>query len=83
MATADRGAAEAAQLIAGALEAEGVPYAIGGALALAIAGVPRGTVDVDVNVFVGEERLPRVIEVSADADPRSPTSRSGAAPPGR
>ena len=60
MAVADRSAAEAAQRIADALETAGLPYAIGGALALAIAGVPRGTADVDVNVFVGEERLPAV-----------------------
>lgn len=58
---AERSAADAAQLLAGALEAAHIPYAIGGALALAIAGVPRGTADVDINVFVGEERLPEVI----------------------
>ena len=46
MAIAERGAAESAQRIADALEAAGIPYAIGGALALAIAGVPRGTIDV-------------------------------------
>jgi hypothetical protein len=55
-----RGAAEAAQRIADALEAGGIPYAIGGALALAIAGVPRGTADVDVNVFVDETRVTEV-----------------------
>jgi hypothetical protein len=52
VAIADRGAAESAQRIADALESAGVSYAIGGALALAVAGVPRGTADVDVNVFV-------------------------------
>jgi hypothetical protein len=52
MAAAERSAAEAAQLIASALEASTIPYAIGGALALAVAGVPRGTADVDINVFV-------------------------------
>lgn len=56
-----RTAAEAAREIADALSAEGLPYAIGGALALGVAGVPRGTLDVDVNVFSGEESLPRVI----------------------
>jgi hypothetical protein len=60
---ADRTAAEAAQRIADALEAASLPYAIGGALALAIAGVPRGTADVDVNVFVPEQDVPRVIDV--------------------
>lgn len=37
MSTPERGAAEAAQRIADALEAAGLPYAIGGALALAVA----------------------------------------------
>ncbi len=62
MALADRGAAEAAQRIADALESHGVAYAIGGALALAIAGVPRGTADVDVNAFVEEAEVGRVID---------------------
>jgi hypothetical protein len=65
VAALDRSAAEAAQRIADALEAAGLPHAIGGALALAIAGVPRGTADVDVNVFVSEEGVPGVISVLA------------------
>jgi hypothetical protein len=65
MAVTDRSAVEAAQQIADALEGRGLPYAIGGALALAIAGVPRGTADVDVNVFVHEDRVPEAIEVLA------------------
>lgn len=36
----------------GALDAAGLPHAFGGALALAYVAEPRGTVDVDVNVFV-------------------------------
>lgn len=35
-----------------ALDAAGLPHAIGGALALAYHGEPRTTVDIDVNVFV-------------------------------
>ena len=62
MTVTERGAAEAAQRIADVLEARGLPYAIGGALALAIAGVPRGTADVDVNLFVDEARVPDVVE---------------------
>lgn len=58
---AERSAAEAAQALADALDAAKIPYAIGGALALAIAGVPRGTADVDINVFVDQERLADVI----------------------
>jgi hypothetical protein len=59
----ERGAAEAAKGIAEALEAAGTAYAIGGALALAVAGVPRGTADVDVNVFVPLEQTEMVIDV--------------------
>ncbi len=58
-----RTAAEAARAIADALTASNHPYAIGGALALGVAGVPRGTKDVDVNVFVGPERAPEIIDV--------------------
>jgi hypothetical protein len=43
--------------IAECFERANVPYAIGGALALGIWGVPRGTVDVDVNVFVEDDRV--------------------------
>ncbi|MBK7978260.1 MAG: hypothetical protein IPK07_35115 [Deltaproteobacteria bacterium] len=65
MSVPERGAAEAAQRIADALERVGLPYAIGGALALAVAGVPRGTIDVDVNVFATEERLEEVFDALA------------------
>ena len=34
-----------------------------GALALAIAGVPRGTADVDVNVFVSDQRLAEIFNL--------------------
>lgn len=61
MAVGERGAAEAAQRIADALEDANLPYAIGGALALAVAGVPRGTADVDVNVFVAAPQVPETI----------------------
>ena len=47
-----RTAPELARVIADVLEAEGLPYAIGGALALGFYAPPRATVDVDVNVFV-------------------------------
>ena len=40
-----------------ALDAAGIPHAIGGAIALGYCTLePRGTRDVDVNVFVGPER---------------------------
>lgn len=60
-----RTAADAGRCIADALGANGLPYALGGALALAVAGVPRGTKDVDVNVFVGLDALDRVFDVLA------------------
>jgi hypothetical protein len=55
-------AAEAGLAIAHALEQAGVPYALGGALALGAHGVPRGTLDVDVNVFVAEPQLAGVLQ---------------------
>lgn len=80
MPTAERGASEAAQRIADAFEAGGIPYAIGGALALAIAGVPRGTADVDVNVFVAVERLGEVFDlltsIGIDIDRVAATTRA-------
>jgi hypothetical protein len=54
-------AAEAGIRIAHHLSAASVPYALGGALALGAHGVPRGTLDVDVNVFVSRTELPGVI----------------------
>jgi len=65
MAIAERSAAEAAQRIADTMEKAQLSYAIGGALALAIAGVPRGTADVDLNVFVPEERIGEAIAALA------------------
>ncbi len=44
-----------------ALEQAGIPWALGGALALAFAtNEPRGTRDIDVNVFVGADHAARV-----------------------
>ena len=63
MSVAERSAADAAQSIAIALDRAGIPYAAGGALALAIAGVPRGTADVNINVFVSEEQVHHVFAV--------------------
>lgn len=60
-----RTAGEAGRAIADALSLGGVPYALGGALALGVAGVPRGTKDVDVNVFVEPDAIGDVIDVLA------------------
>ncbi len=45
-------APEIARGIADRLDERGIPYAIGGAIALGYYAAPRATVDVDVNVFV-------------------------------
>ena len=80
MPTVERGAADAAQSIATALQQSGIPYAIGGALALAIAGVPRGTADVDVNVFIEVKDLSEVIRalssLGIEIDPEVATVRA-------
>jgi hypothetical protein len=47
-------------LVARALDAAGIPYALGGALAYGQYGIPRATIDVDVNVFVSVAELDRV-----------------------
>ena len=39
-----------------ALDDAALPHAFGGAIALAWCGVPRGTEDIDLNLFVGSER---------------------------
>ena len=48
---------DSALVIARELERRGVPYAIGGALAYGIWSDPRNTNDIDLNVFVGDDRL--------------------------
>jgi hypothetical protein len=55
-------ALDIALTLAKELEQRDVPYAIGGALAYGIWGIPRATNDVDLNVFVGPEELPPVFE---------------------
>ena len=48
--------------LAEVFDARGIPYALGGAIAYGLWGIPRATVDVDVNVFVRDEELGRVTE---------------------
>lgn len=50
-------APELARRLADALGTAGIPYAIGGALALGVWGFPRATNDVDLDVFVGPDEL--------------------------
>lgn len=49
--------------LASALDGAGVPYAIGGAIAYGVWGDPRGTHDVDINLFVEDAQL----DVALDA----------------
>ena len=48
--------------IAQALEQARIPYAFGGAIALAYYAAPRGTEDIDVNVFLKAEEAGRCLE---------------------
>ena len=45
------------------LDGSGLPYAFGGALALAAWSEPRATADVDVIVWATEERWPEVVSI--------------------
>jgi len=53
---------ELAEHIALRLDEDGLPYAIGGALALTAWAIPRDTKDVDISIFVGEDQLARAID---------------------
>ncbi|MBM4012270.1 MAG: hypothetical protein FJ286_12975 [Planctomycetes bacterium] len=53
--------AEAAMRLARALDARGVAYAIGGALAFGYWGMPRGTLDVDITHYMPPEDTRGVI----------------------
>ena len=58
---------EQVRALAESLEASGLPWAIGGALALAYAtSEPRGTRDIDINVFVPAERCDEVFAALPD-----------------
>lgn len=56
-------APELARHLADILGAAGVPYGIGGALALGVWGFPRATNDVDLDVFVAPDALEPVFAV--------------------
>jgi hypothetical protein len=53
---------EAGLALARTFEARGIPYALGGALAYGIWGIPRATLDVDINVFVEDDELGTVAD---------------------
>ena len=54
---------EKALAIARALDHGRIPHAFGAAIALAYAAEPRGTVDVDINLFVSVERADEVLSL--------------------
>jgi hypothetical protein len=58
-------------------EAAGLPHAFGGALALAYCtNEPRGTKDIDVNVFIGADRLDELEAALPDAIEVTPDDRA-------
>jgi hypothetical protein len=66
--TTPRTAPEVARLIVDVLEAKGLPYAIGGAIALGYYAPPRATVDVDINVFLPPSQgFDRILSALAEA----------------
>jgi putative restriction endonuclease len=75
-----RAAPELARLLADHLEGAGIPYAIGGALALCVWGFPRATNDADLDVYATPERLDPVFDalVGAGCDVDRSAARSSA-----
>jgi hypothetical protein len=65
-------AAEVARLLADALERAGIPHAIGGAISLGYWAEPRGTHDVDINLFLEPDQsgpaLDALVEAGLDID---------------
>jgi hypothetical protein len=57
---------EVALSLAASFSSRHVDYALGGAFAYGVWAIPRGTLDVDVNVFVPPERLPDVMDALVD-----------------
>lgn len=64
-------------LLARALAEAEVPHAFGGAIALAYYATPRGTRDVDINVFLPASRCDRVLEalLPLGIEPPTPSQR--------
>ena len=62
--------AQLAVRIARQLEGTGIPYAIGGAIAYGFWGNPRGTRDLDVNLFVSAEHAERALDALVAAGVR-------------
>jgi hypothetical protein len=66
---------ELIEAVHAAFDERELPHAFGGALALGRIVDPRGTVDIDVNVFVEPTELARVDEALARWDYRRPEER--------
>jgi hypothetical protein len=60
-------AAEVGLALGRALEAKGLPWALGGALAYGVWALPRATKDVDLNLFVTADQLDPALDVLAGA----------------
>lgn len=58
--------AEVAVRLAAGLDARGIAYAIGGALALGFWGMPRGTLDVDLTIYPPPDDPPGVVSLLRD-----------------
>ncbi|HEX6241634.1 MAG TPA: hypothetical protein VFZ61_12090, partial [Polyangiales bacterium] len=56
---------DAGLALAAAFDAHTISYALGGALAYGVWGIPRATLDVDVNVFIEDAELPRLARALA------------------
>lgn len=56
---------EKALVLVRAFKAGGIPFALGGAIALSYWAEPRATLDIDVNVFVPEREAAHVLAVVA------------------
>lgn len=67
MSTPAEDVSELAIRVTDALQAANIPCAVGGALALGVWGVPRGTTDVDVSTFIDETRHAELLDVLARA----------------
>jgi hypothetical protein len=64
---------EKVALLARALTRAGVPHAFGGAIALAYYATPRGTRDVDINVFLPTSAFDLVLEALQPLGVEAPT----------
>ena len=56
-----------AERLANALDAGGIPYAVGGAIAFGVWADPRGTYDVDINLFIDHPALDAALDVLTTA----------------